>query len=855
MVSNMMRKFFNTGSKLLILIGIFFIFNSFFVNPVYSASVDITQINFTSSPQTINTNTNSAVISVQTQNIGGTSEQISETNHLDLTTTSSTGEFFNANSSSCTSAISSPAQLTMSTGSANKNFCYRDSTPGTYTITVAAQGQSWTSATQDIVIVGDPVTLSSIAITTPATKTEYATGDALDITGLVVTGTYSDSSTNIETITESNITGFDSSVPIIGQVLTITVGAQVVTYTININTPAIPTETFIIRNGDTVLFDGSIPLPDAGTVDISGHTVNTQSVLAVLKSIDDANDSFEISNLQFFDSFNSFYLKCITPNGESELCDNWQYAVGSVTPFSSIDTTILAGGETIGIYFGNSHQVVLSSTAIATDQSLEAAAQKYNYTNNIWEPLTGVNIGVTLPNESDPWNPIIVSTSPVDSNGLANIIIATPNTYTVGIAEDYYFPSYSVVVTDPVPAGCNCSGSNTPVFSITNAINYLKNVQDSDGSFGGSMLYTDWAAIAYASNGWDSSVKTKILNYMQLNNSISGIVTDNERHAMALLTLGQNPYDFNGVNYIKSITDSFDGTQLGDLHLDNDDIFGLIVLLKVGYTMNDNEISKTIQFVLGAQQQNGSWDNSVDMTSAAIQALKQFESAPGVSDGIFKASAYLENTQSSDGGWGNVSSTSWAMQAGSVMGTQYIKNNKTGLDYLANAQFTDGGMLTTNESLQNRIWTTSYAVPAGLGKSWSQILPNVSKPIVPNLGGNDDKTKDDLKNKEEKKDIEVKKDIEKIEPEKIEEVKIETPIEVVVKEEAPLIKRTVAVNKKTTLVKKVEKETIPNIDQDLNKELLTASVIKSNWKLNMPKLHFFKKIKFAFSGFQSLFSK
>ncbi len=82
-----------------------------------------------------------------------------------------------------------------------------------------------------------PITLSSIAITTPATKLSYTVGDTLDIAGLVVTGTYSDASTSVETITNSNISGFDSSVAVTGQILTITDNGKTATYTININNP------------------------------------------------------------------------------------------------------------------------------------------------------------------------------------------------------------------------------------------------------------------------------------------------------------------------------------------------------------------------------------------------------------------------------------------------------------------------------------------------------------------------------------------------------------------------------------------------------------------------------------------
>lgn len=100
------------------------------------------------------------------------------------------------------------------------------------TITI---GEKTTTYTVDIVAV--PVILDSIAITTPANKLTYTVGDALDIAGLVVTGTYSDASTKIETITADNVSGFNSSAPAVGQVLTITVSEKTTTYTIDVVAP------------------------------------------------------------------------------------------------------------------------------------------------------------------------------------------------------------------------------------------------------------------------------------------------------------------------------------------------------------------------------------------------------------------------------------------------------------------------------------------------------------------------------------------------------------------------------------------------------------------------------------------
>lgn len=83
-----------------------------------------------------------------------------------------------------------------------------------------------------------PPTLDSISITTPADKLSYTTGDSLDISGLVVTGSYSDSTTRTETFGLPDVSGFDSSVAVSGQVLTVNVSGKITTYTIDIVAPA-----------------------------------------------------------------------------------------------------------------------------------------------------------------------------------------------------------------------------------------------------------------------------------------------------------------------------------------------------------------------------------------------------------------------------------------------------------------------------------------------------------------------------------------------------------------------------------------------------------------------------------------
>jgi len=260
------------------------------------------------------------------------------------------------------------------------------------------------------------------------------------------------------------------------------------------------------------------------------------------------------------------------------------------------------------------------------------------------------------------------------------------------------------------------------IFSVERALNYLSENQNKDGSFN-SPIYTDWAAIA-AVAGQDKLLQERISNYFKINQVESNIITDNERHAMALMSLNINPYNGTNINYIKKIIDSFDGMQFGDKTQYNDDIFALIVLKNAGYTTSDEIITKDIHYLISKQSLAGDW-GSIDMTSACIEALKGFEDIEGVKDSVLKAKNYLIANQKNDGSFGNSFSTSWVLQS------LFNDNNfLKGESYLTEKQQQDGGLENILEDKGTRIWATSYAIPAILHKSWGMILNNFSKVII-----------------------------------------------------------------------------------------------------------------------------
>ncbi|MFA6324850.1 MAG: prenyltransferase/squalene oxidase repeat-containing protein [Candidatus Paceibacterota bacterium] len=489
-----------------------------------------------------------------------------------------------------------------------------------------------------------------------------------------------------------------------------------------------------IRDGDSIIFNSPIELEPDGMTEINGHSLNSNSVLAILNKADISSDNFEITDLQYYDSMNSFYLKCI-----NSACDNWQYVVNDTAPGIGIDKKILHGNEEIYIYFSQQHKIILNSNSINTDEELTVYAKDYVYQNNSWGILTGVTIGLTQPDPNNPWSPLEIQTMEVNENGEATFSSIPAGSYDVGIKEDYYFPTETLNI-NLAPEITRTSGGSyisipefKKVFDIEKAINFLISQQKEDGSFG-QELYTDWVAIALSTNPEISKTSLeKITNYLLKNKLTGTLLTDYERRAMSLMSLNLNPYNTNGENYIKKITDSFDGTQFGDKNMDNDDIFALIVLQNADFEMDEKIITETINFLLLKQKEDGSWDNSVDLTSAGIEALSIFIENSKIKESLNKAKNYLKENQKNDGGWDNISSTTWAMQGILALGeepTDWVNNYNTPFDYLALNQDTDGGI--EEENIENRIWQTAYSVTSSSNKTWTEIMQKFEKPSLSN---------------------------------------------------------------------------------------------------------------------------
>ena len=311
---------------------------------------------------------------------------------------------------------------------------------------------------------------------------------------------------------------------------------------------------------------------------------------------------------------------------------------------------------------------------------------------------------------------------------------------------DSFQLTYGPYITSIVKAPASSSSASGPVvkdvypreLNVEQAISFLVASQHQDGSFGSALL-SDWVAIALGPyEGMSTTAlaaRERLGDWLAANPIPEGsILTEYERRAMALMALGIDPYQGTDKNYIEAIIQQFDGQQFGSLDLVNDDIFALLVLEKTGYEANVTPLLETLPFILSWQREDGSF-GSIDLTAVAVQVISLYPKEEERDSALARAKEYLALHQESSGGFGNVYSTSWVLQAIAALdedGDDWAMetDRRTPEHFLALRQALDGGLLQA-DSKENRLWATAYAIPAALGKPWGSMLGTFEKPSVP----------------------------------------------------------------------------------------------------------------------------
>ncbi len=411
----------------------------------------------------------------------------------------------------------------------------------------------------------------------------------------------------------------------------------------------------------------------------------------------------------------------------------WILFTGEVPAEQGIASTPIANGDEILLSYDTSiMRVTASSLAPSTNSTSTLTAEYFDLSGWPWEWKTATNSVF-----------VINGAETSSTSGIYELWATTTDSVSLYVKKSGLIqsgvitiePQATVSVEEPSPeppagSGGGGNSSPTPSFDLSAAAAYLASKQSTQGDIGPG-FYSDWAAIGLSSTDGSADEKRNLLSYILSSPLSAPSLTDHERRAMALLSLGKNPYE-NG-EHIQAILAKFDGEQFGEEGLVNDDIFAIFPLISSGYSESDAEIAASVSFIVSRQRENGSWEGSVDMTSAAIQALAL---APSLSTGeaLSKARAFLVEVQGTDACFGNTSATSWALQAIAALDespASWEKSGRTPLDCLSSAQASDGG-LDEDFDENSRIWATAYSLPAYQGKTWNSLFARFSKPAISN---------------------------------------------------------------------------------------------------------------------------
>jgi len=294
----------------------------------------------------------------------------------------------------------------------------------------------------------------------------------------------------------------------------------------------------------------------------------------------------------------------------------------------------------------------------------------------------------------------------------------------------------SAVVLLSIPAQAQSDYPlDTTDTEVANALDYLRGTQTAEGDIGGFSA-SAWVVMAIAAaeedpHDWEEGGNS-IVDYLAANAGSASSATDYARMTLAIAAADEDPTSFGGRDFVDLLEDSYDGTQIGDDSLLNDDFWGVLALVAAGRSPSSEIVVASVTFIKDTQNEDGGWswgvgqDSDVDDTAAAVMALiaaGESQSSTAIQDAL----AYIKSTQMDNGGfesWGatNADTDSWGIDAIVATGQDptsdnWTENSTTPVDDLLTFQQGNGSFYwqdgTPGMSVPK---TTASAIQALLGE-------------------------------------------------------------------------------------------------------------------------------------------
>ena len=537
-------------------------------------------------------------------------------------------------------------------------------------------------------------------------KTTYTMGDALDLTGISLTATWSDSTTTSVALNdpELKISGFDTNTR--GQqTVTLSYGAAKAEITVTVLLPVGKdiSVTFSLL-GDSVhgnsgdkhtLADGNLEKW------IDGVTVTVGNNATVLDVITKA-----LGSKYTIENETGNYIQSITPKGGKALGEftngnlsGWMYTLNGKHSNLGVAQQYLMNGDVIVFHYTDDY-----TRENAFDQQKSA----------------------------DEVIAMIAAIGPVSLSKGAAISQARTAYDKLSADEKALVTNYDKLLTAEAAYAKLVAEMGKKRDEI------YKTTGDFMGTLGTPTVNStggEWMVIGLARSGRPvpAGYYDNVVDYVKAKADANerlhpAKVTDNARVILALTAIGKDVTNVGGHNLLKGL-DNMAYVQTQGI---NGPIFTLIALDSHNYpTMGDVTREKLIQVILDAQLPGGGWNLSgenadTDMTAMAIQALAPYyktnETVKAAVDKALEALSALQRNDGGFGSWGTVNSESCAqvIVALTALGidpttdSRFIKNGLTVLDALAGFYVNGGGFRHTAGGERNGMATEQgyYALAA-----------------------------------------------------------------------------------------------------------------------------------------------
>lgn len=444
--------------------------------------------------------------------------------------------------------------------------------------------------------------------------------------------------------------------------------------------------------GDTYFAD-TIAAGDCSVNDTKGvtHEFSGRAICALAAAAETAGLTYTFEDFGF-----GLFLKAIANEATPpDFSTGWNFFVNYDPASTGLDGHTVADDEAILLAFSPWPGVplrVTSSTASAVPGedvvlTVEKRVGEYDEAyvwHGRWEVAEGASLIVSDTLHDVPADGRIVVTAgetvlKAQAKGdgyirsaVVEVTVRTPSQSPSPLPSPS--PSLSPTPT-PIPVPTPTAAPTTipaPQQAAARALNYLRSRQDVDGTIDGAIT-SAWSAMAFGA--WEERAENirrdqhSLLDGLALASLSSA--TDIERQILALRASGVNPRRSLDQDLVALLLTHVREGQIGDPGLLNDDVFGILALLAGGEPAESEAVRSAVAFLISRQAEDGHWE-SLDMTAAAIQALRAYENAGGLIEeraALSRARAYLKRSQDRFGGWGeNSASTAWGIQAVHALG-------------------------------------------------------------------------------------------------------------------------------------------------------------------------------------------